>query len=234
MNTWKPTISLLALVGSNLVPLIGIQWLGWDAQTILLLYWTENLVIGFYTILKLALHRVDNPMKHAAKPFAMVFFYAHFGGFCLGHAAVLISFFHIGGGLDLDALIKQYAVNLYGLATTLWQHQPHATIWPVVCLVISHGVSFVQNFILGQENRWLSTEKIMLHPYRRIGILQVALIAGGFLVFRLPGAQAPLYALVLVKIVLDVRSHFREHRNAHALDINPKQPPLRSNGSGSK
>ena len=46
-----PVISLLI---ANAIPLWGVIFLGWDAFYIVLLYWTENLIIGFYNVLKMA------------------------------------------------------------------------------------------------------------------------------------------------------------------------------------
>ncbi|MCA1804108.1 MAG: DUF6498-containing protein [Xanthomonadaceae bacterium] len=49
-------IALALLVAVNLIPIVGVLWLDWDLASIIILYWLENLVIGFYTILKM-LHR---------------------------------------------------------------------------------------------------------------------------------------------------------------------------------
>ena len=42
--------SLAALVGVNVLPLLGVILLDWDVAALMLLYWSENLVIGFYTL----------------------------------------------------------------------------------------------------------------------------------------------------------------------------------------
>ncbi len=43
---------VIALV--NLVPLYGALALGWSQAGILLIYWAETVIIGFYTVLKMA------------------------------------------------------------------------------------------------------------------------------------------------------------------------------------
>ena len=40
------TLSVAALVAVNLIPLAGVFFLDWDIGPILLLYWSENLVVG--------------------------------------------------------------------------------------------------------------------------------------------------------------------------------------------
>lgn len=216
MSTARPVWSVSALIAANLVPIAGVVWLGWDVHFILLLYWTENLIIGCFTLLKLVLHRVKHPVHHWAKPFEMAIFYLHFGGFCVAHAAVLISFYQLGGGLDLDEMVRQHSINLYGWAATLLQHQLGAVIWPVAGLILSHGVSFFLNFIKGGEYQRIDTGHTMIQPYRRIVILQVALLAGAFLAMQLPGERVVLSILVSVKILLDVRAHLSERKAASA------------------
>ena len=47
----RASLGLLVLV--NLLPLVGVLWLDWDVAALMILYWSENLVLGFYTLLKM-------------------------------------------------------------------------------------------------------------------------------------------------------------------------------------
>jgi len=81
---------------------------------------------------------------------------------------------------------------------------------------VSHGISFVQNFLIKEEFRHATTEQLMQQPYKRIVLLHVAIIAGGFGVIAL-GSPLPLLVLIVIgKIALDIHFHRREHR--------PKEP----------
>ena len=51
--------STASLIGANLIPLVGVLFFGWDAATILVLYWAENLIVGFYSILRTVLASVE-------------------------------------------------------------------------------------------------------------------------------------------------------------------------------
>ena len=54
MNTGHGfTLPQIALLLANLIPVFGVLYLDWDVGSIIVLYWAENLVIGFYTILKI-------------------------------------------------------------------------------------------------------------------------------------------------------------------------------------
>ena len=200
----KPTLSLAALMAANLVPLGGVTVLGWDAKVIVLLYWSENVVLGFYTILKIAAAKVEHPLLHATKLFLIPFFCVHFGGFCLVHGIFILAFFGPGAGMKGVSLDQ------------LWQSLPYGIQWPFVCLFLSHGVSFVQNFVLKKEYASLPLAKVMVQPYGRIVVLHIAIVAGAFPIMAL-GSPAPLlFILVLLKTVIDIRLHVRSHRLAAA------------------
>jgi len=48
-------LPLIALLGANAIPLLGVLFFEWDAFGIVLLYWSENVAVGFYNVLKIAL-----------------------------------------------------------------------------------------------------------------------------------------------------------------------------------
>ncbi len=78
-------VPIVALLAANTIPLFGVLFLGWDAFYIVLLYWTENLVIGFYNVLKMVFAAVPHPVAHMGKLFIIPFFIVHYGGFTAVH-----------------------------------------------------------------------------------------------------------------------------------------------------
>ena len=77
----------VALIAANLIPLAGVLVFNWDASLIILLYWIENLIIGFSNILKMAFLPVEHPIVYLVRPFPILFFCIHYGGFCAVHGA---------------------------------------------------------------------------------------------------------------------------------------------------
>jgi hypothetical protein len=218
MTRPKLTASLVSLVAANLVPLVGVVLFGWDAAMIVLLYWTENLVIGFYHVLRIAVVRVEHRRLHLGKLIAIPFFCVHFGGFCAVHGFLLLALFKLGGGTEpflSGAAWPGFLVFvqlLVSVIAQLWESRPAGMEWPVLSLFASHGVSFIQNYLLGREYTSLSMENLMIRPYKRIAILHVAIIAGGMPVMVL-GSPVPLLCiLVLLKICLDIHLHMKSHR----------------------
>ena len=218
----KPSLSIAALTVANLVPLLGVFFLGWEAAAIVLLYWIENLIVGFFNILRMIMVKVESPAKQFQKLFIIPFFCVHFGGFCAGHGFFLLTFFKIGSpdqalsssGAWLGPLV--FLELLYSVIMQLWQSRPPGLVWPAVGLFISHGISFIRNFINRQEYLSLKLNEVMFQPYKRIVLMHVSIIAGGFFILKLGSPVALLCILIFLKIGMDIWLHKRSHRAAKA------------------
>ena len=151
----KDNLSLAALIGANLIPFAGIFLFGWDVTYIVLLYWIENLIVGFFNILKMATLKMSQTADNAGKLFFIPFFCIHYGAFCAVHGFFLTHFFKIGSGASsLDngndwwgPLV--FIQLLFSVIAKIWASKPPEMIWAVIGLTISHGISFVENFIDG-------------------------------------------------------------------------------------
>lgn len=186
----------VALVAANLVPLVGVLLLGWDLGLILMLFWLENGVVGFYSILRLAM------IAGWAAVGLVPFFIFHFGGFMAGHLLFLLLFFVVDDPFDASWSEVADVLQL-------------GTPWPAVAvaaLLVSHGVSFVRNFLLGDERERLGVQNVMLGAYKRVVVLHLTIIFGGILVKALGQPVAALALLVVLKIGVDLAAHLNEHR----------------------
>jgi hypothetical protein len=79
-------------------------------------------------------------------------------------------------------------------------------------LFLSHGLSLLLNYFQGGEYRYSEIKGLMSAPYKRIAVLHVAIIAGGWGIMALGSPLALLIALVLLKIALDITLHRRAHQ----------------------
>ncbi len=207
------------LVGANLLPLIGVLGFGWDAGAIIILYWAENVVVGCFNVLKMALVRVVHPLVHLAKLYTIPFFIVHFGGFCGGHGFFVLL---LTGTLgeegaarmfgELEASPAVFLQLLRGVVVWLWRQRPEGLAWPVAGLVASHAVSFVQHFLRGAERESLSLNQLMYQPYARIGLLHVIILFGAAPTLHLGSPMPMVAALVLVKTGADIALFIRTHR----------------------
>jgi hypothetical protein len=212
--------SVAALIAANLIPLGGVLFAGWDVGLIVLLYWTENIILGFYNILKMAtLHAHKLSPHHLAKLFFIPFFCIHYGGFCAGHGFFIIALFDIGNGFD--SILNNsswpgpfvFLQMLLSVIIHLTETLPKEMLLSVLALFISHGISFVQNYIMKKEYTQTSLDELMKNPYKRIVILHVAIIGGAFFILALNSPLPLLIIIILLKISLDIYLHNKEHKS---------------------
>jgi len=217
-NDWLD-LPRIALLAANAIPLFGVLFLDWDAFYVVLLYWTENIVIGFYNVLKMVFAAMPHPIAHLGKLFLIPFFIVHYGGFTAIHGFFVLALFHKDGqgppmgGADWPCFLV-FVQMLFNVIRYMYSVIPPQVRLAVLALFVSHGVSFVQNYLLKREYATAKPDKLMGSPYGRVVVMHVAILAGGFLTMAI-GSPAPLLVvLVGLKTILDVNLHNREHKKA--------------------
>lgn len=206
----RRNVSLALLVLVNLLPVLGVLLLEWDVASLVILYWSENLILGFYTLLKML---VKSPTRGVGMG---AFFVIHYGGFCAGHGMVILAMLF---NSDFDPspadpwpaflVFPQLLISVIAHVLSL---APAAWLLAFVAMFLSHGVSFVTNFLLGPEREQQEFGRLMMAPYGRIVILHVAILVGGVLALKVGEPLLVLLALVVLKTVMDYKLHVREHR----------------------
>ena len=215
--------SALVLIAANLIPLAGVLWLGWSAVEILLLYWTESVVVGAVNVLRMASSvsatpprrrsgRADRPNAAAVterresklpggatKLFLIPFFIAHFGMFCFGHlSAVVILVGGRGTNGSLLAALPPWSDRLFWLAAG--------------AILLSHLFSFFVNYLGRGEYRRTNLATLMHQPYNRIVAMHIAIVGGAVLVDKFDSPLPLLLILIAVKTGIDLKLHLRERR----------------------
>jgi len=96
---------------------------------------------------------------------------------------------------------------------------------PLGALFVSHGVSFVQNYLLGREYASTTTMREMARPYARIVVLHVVIIVAAMPTVLLGSPLVMVLLLIVGKILLDLALHAKSHRGAAAPAPGPSIPP---------
>ena len=225
--------ALAALVVANLFVALQALSHDWGYYQVMLVYWAEAVVLGGFNVLRMLVVGVAGaaPLGQAARRWVDLgsglnrlgltllgvgFFVAKFGAF-----ALVIGLFV----LLLPALL---AADDGGSARDI--HRAVRAAGPgfaLACaaLVLSHGVSFVRNFLGSREYDRVSLIGLVFWPYARISLVAVLLLVGTAVARVLPGAgRAALFAavMVLLKLGADLVSHVAEHR---MLAGSPPPPP---------
>jgi len=205
--------SLYFLIASNLIPLVMLISGKWDFREVIILYWAESGIIGFFNIFKIILVKkltnennknnvniLNVPPRFLLKLFFAVFFCVHFGGFMAGHAVFL-------SGLILGAFDKNSSFGFNDFINYLYSVKTG-----IIALFISHGFSFFKNFIIEGEIETATIQDMFTAPYSRIVVMHITIIAGAFLMMLLKFPQIFSTVFVLLKIFLDTNAHLKERK----------------------
>jgi hypothetical protein len=202
-----PTILLVA---ANALPLVGILLWGWDAFEILILYWCETAIIGFWTLVRLFALMVapensaSTGWRRLLAPTAVsIFFILHSGIFMLVHFMFLWALF-----------AGDWANKISGPQSFFSKLFVGAGLWvPLLALFVVRGLFTLYEMYRERNTpprrpgapqaETPNTGSAIGGFYRRIIIMHFAIIAGGFLAML--GSIVPLIALVVIKTVIDVR-----------------------------
>jgi hypothetical protein len=228
-------VAVALLVAANAIPIVGVLWLGWDLLTIVRIYWLENGVVGLYAILRIltaadaagtvpASGTMPGPgatpgpirvSRAVTKAFTVPFFAFHYGIFWLGHGAFVWFAFPLW-----------FAPGALAPAPGMGVGDPFAdpftavgagagTIAAVgVALLISHGASFLLNWIGRGEYRTATTSGEMSAPYARVIVLHLTIILGAFAIAMLGAPVWALVVMVVVKTIADLAAHVKDRERA--------------------
>jgi hypothetical protein len=200
--------STILIVAANLLPIAGILWWGWDAFVLLMLYWMETAIIGFWTIVRLTMASpAERGDIRAAGSTALpgrlaiaAFFTVHAGIFMLVHFIFLWTLFAGAWAERIHGPAEFVRVMVIG--TDLWI--------PLLVLFFVRGA-----IVLGPPAKRLlglpvaapaapvTGQSIVTGLYMRILVMQVTIIVGAW-VATLFGSAGALVLLVVAKTLLEV------------------------------
>jgi hypothetical protein len=232
LRMYRATSSRLAialLLVVNLIPLAGAIFWGWNVFTLLILYWLENGIVGVFNVLKMALAQGPLDTRSGAPEIVTTvsrltlipFFIVHYGIFWVVHGVFVLSLptfigltssmpiFPPDGGSTLPGGFPGVESETFGPRWDL-------VALGAIALAISHGVSFVFNYLGRGEFRTARLGMLMFAPYVRLVALHVTIIVGGMLSIALGSPVGSMIVLVPIKIAIDLALHVREHRRAEA------------------
>ena len=218
--------STLLLLAANSVPIWGVLFWGWDVFVLLILYWLETAIIGFWMIARILCVPVASlgTIEVNGKPVAGIkaatarlfvagFFVVHAGMFMGVHMVFLWSLFSGAWSKQLHGLGDFYRWIVIG--TDLWI--------PLLFLFVVRGLSFLFHVIkpeaIEKFERSLGLPvssvpapedvgTIVGAFYGRVVVMHMTIIFSAFIA-QLFGSIAPLIVMVAVKTVADVSLHLK-------------------------
>jgi len=194
--------STATLILANCAPIAGVLFFHWQVFPLVLLYWLENVIVGVFNVLRMLVANPKDPIVWGGKLFLIPFFCVHFGMFCFIHGVFVFAWFHGGpevlkGGMSPIPLVLP-AIRETGIG------------FGVASLILSHGISFVTNYIHGGEYRRTALSTLMTRPYARIMVLHFVILGGAVPILFFHSPVPGLLLLVALKTGVDVVAHRKE------------------------
>lgn len=225
---------LVALVIANLFVALQTLQHEWGYYQTLLIYWSEVVILGGYNVVRLmvvgvfgarplgdwAARWVDPGSRLNRFIYTVIgvgFFVLKFGGFALTVGLFV---------LLLPAFLRPDGQGGASIHRALIEAGP-GLLTATGALCLSHGVSFLRNFLLGREYDRVSIVSLVFAPYVRMSLVGAVLLLGIAIARLVPAlGQETAFAVVMVllKLLTDAVSHTLEHGQYLAESPEPGVP----------
>ncbi len=214
-----PSILIIAIIIGNVMPLIGVLLYGWELFDIFYLYWTENVLIGVITAIRMAMSAASWGIATLIGTlFSIAFFCVHYGLFTFGHGTILFSLFY-DGLVD----VNEDPEYLLGFA---FENRQEGFFIGLVGLTIAVAIDGVRKIIEDRREARLP-QAIMFSPYGRIILLHATILLGGLMAASLGAPIWALIFLIALKISYDGITILNKNKNKITA-TNPEEAMLES------
>jgi hypothetical protein len=190
-----------AAVLSAAVTATGVLAFGWPVFVVMLLFWTENVLIGLANVMRIVVAGMRaGGAGLLGYLFAAVFFTFHYGVFTAAHGMFVLALFGPDRAIDEAMADPATVAPLVGLTVS--------APWVLLALALiaaSVAIDAVR-WIIGSraDAQMESPQVLMAAPYGRIGVLHVTLIIGGAIATALQAPAAAAVLLVALKLGYDL------------------------------
>ncbi len=176
----------------NTVPLLGVLTAGWDAYAVVMFYWFETAIFGFWGIVRVLMGDATDPDGLVRNVLVnlpkALFLIVHASIFMIVHLVFITVFFTDGSLFDVNPIRTFRTLVMDG---GMWL--------PLLAVFVLRGGSEWLELRWGENQ----AETAMLRFYTRIIVMQISIIATGW-VITATGANGLLFVLIAVKTAVDV------------------------------
>lgn len=190
----------IAVILVNLIPLWGVWFRDWDPKQMFLIYCSESIILGLFTIIKMLITTQvkkkdvwdEKSGTEVSGYFFILFFIVHYGFF----VSMQLMFF-FGSSKIADTMNPLKALTVL---PSLLDDYTKVLLWIFVGI---YALRMVSEFILNGAYKTASLGIIMFSPYIRIFIQQFVVIIGSF-ILSFGAGKIFMLVFVLVKIFFEV------------------------------
>jgi len=190
--------STIILIISNIIVIILAIIEKWNIIDLLLIYWAQSMIIGFFHFLRMINHQnyvVDNKKSNLKAPKILysIFFLFHYGWLNLFYLFYIL----------FDYIINPFLFNKSVSIEINWI----AILIGIFIFLINHLISYIVNYkkdILIKR----SYKEMMFLPYIRIVPMDIILFIGAIL-----STENKIIVFLVLKLIADIVTHKIEHKN---------------------
>lgn len=202
-----PGHPLFFLLLQSVVFLIGILFLGWRSDAIVVAYFFETAIIGLFHVVRMlivyfsgreqkAIMRNTDPENLKKNGFSMIpFFCIHYFFFLFVQSVFMFVFLEseTGGISNAFNVVGNYAKML----------QRSDIQQAVLVSFFTHAAILMRDFILPQAYHEYSLSAMFFQPYGRVILQQIVVILSGFFFMLFNGAKVLAVMLIIFRTALD-------------------------------
>jgi sensor histidine kinase YesM len=189
----------------NLLPVYGVIFLNWNPFDVILLYWTENIIVGVFNFLRILFAQGKSPFSMLSLGLGV----GTLGSFAMNLGLGIFFLFHYGIFTFVHGIFLNFLIFP---KTTFFLDKDFSGLGIfMLALTISHGFSFLYNYIGKKEYLERNVQQQMTAPYGRIVVIHLTIILGGFVSTFLPNYSIIIF--IIIKIIVDLGAHMRAHTN---------------------
>ena len=206
IELFKPDLSLLILIISNLITIILAITQHWNLISIMWIFWVQSVIIGIFNFIRILTlkefstknfkindHSVEP--TESTKKFTAFFFLIHYGIFHLVYMIFLLSNHAELNGIPITYNITLNSSEIMGII--------------IMGLIFfgNHLFSFIYNYEKDSKKvRNIGT--VMFFPYARIFPMHLTIAFGLFLI----NDAGSIFLFLILKTIADVIMHQVEHK----------------------
>lgn len=199
--------ALIGILGANSLPIFGVIFLGWNVSDLMFMYWWESVVVGIFTLCKISKNEfpIDASRRMLLwgkeKPLSrsnyLQMFSLHYGLFTAIHGLIVWVLF---------------------LRDWTWSS---GVLVSMLVLGMTHGLSFVSNYLYKGEYLRVSLDQLMWAPYARVLVMQMTVLCVGMIVSVGGSTMVGLLVLSVCKLIADLAGHLFEHTAEGTYAVRP-------------
>lgn len=181
-----------AIIIANLIALLGMVFFDWSMLQTILIYWAESVIFVFYNNCKIIFSRLKPSIKITALIFTTISY------------VIFLTIHYIFLNVIFNNKIIAFNPNLF-----------FPILIPIIFIFISHGISFIKNYIGRGEYTKLTTydnvSEINSSILKRIVTEHSCLMVGGAAVLYINQPTIGIVLLIVIKTIIDIDFHLKSY-----------------------